>query len=253
MLGPLGLSTVVAHRGASAAAPENTLAAFRAADAEGARWIEFDVRLTGCGALVVLHDARLERTTNGRGRVRGVPLAALQAADAGAWFAAEFAGERVPTLEAVLDLASALDLGCNVEIKAESDDEARVAARAVAGSFVGAGCPVLVSSFSRAALQALRAAAPAAAIGLLVGRRVSRGDLAFATAVGAVSLHADRRAFTATTTARLREAGLWPVAYTVNDAQEAVRLHRHDGVGTIITDRPAAILAALAHSRIASD
>jgi glycerophosphoryl diester phosphodiesterase len=94
---------VHAHRGGAGLAPENTMAAIRNALSLGVDVIELDLHVSADGSIVVIHDATLERTTNGRGAVRGTSLAALQRLDAGAWFNARFAGERIPTLREVLD------------------------------------------------------------------------------------------------------------------------------------------------------
>lgn len=113
---------VHAHRGGAGLAPENTLAAFRQAVALGADVLEMDLRVTADGEVVVIHDPTLDRTTNGHGYVRATTLADLQRLDAGAWFGARFAGERVPTLRAVFDLAGAPGKGrvrFNIEMKYE--------------------------------------------------------------------------------------------------------------------------------------
>src|ERR1700675_1784021 len=110
------IGPVIGHRGAAAHAPENTLAGLRRAKALGCGWVEFDVRLTGDGALVLCHDPLLDRTTSGSGPVSAKSLAAIRQCDAGSWFAPSFAGERVPTLDEALLLAAELDLGANVEI-----------------------------------------------------------------------------------------------------------------------------------------
>ena len=99
---PSALPLLIAHRGASALAPENTMAAFRLAVEAGADLVELDVRLSADGHPVVIHDAYLSRTTDGLGPVARTPLAALQRLDAGSWFAPRFAGERIPTLDEVL-------------------------------------------------------------------------------------------------------------------------------------------------------
>ncbi|MCY4114108.1 MAG: glycerophosphodiester phosphodiesterase family protein [Chloroflexi bacterium] len=96
---------VIAHRGDTVAAPENTLPAFAAAIEAGADGIELDVHPSRDGALVVHHDYYLDRTTDGAGLVGDYTLAELQALDAGSWFDEKFAGERIPTLEDVLGLA----------------------------------------------------------------------------------------------------------------------------------------------------
>src|SRR5947209_6278476 len=94
---------VLAHRGASAYAPENTLAAFERAIAMRADGIETDVRATRDGVLVLVHDERVDRTTDGEGRVHELSLAELQRMDAGGPFNPRFAGERVPTVELFLE------------------------------------------------------------------------------------------------------------------------------------------------------
>jgi glycerophosphoryl diester phosphodiesterase len=94
---------VHAHRGGAGLAPENTLAAIRNALSLGVDVIELDLHVSADGTIVVIHDATLERTTNGRGVVRGTSLADLQRLDAGAWFNPRFAGERIPTLREVLE------------------------------------------------------------------------------------------------------------------------------------------------------
>src|SRR6185312_15457641 len=91
------LPSVIGHRGASAYAPENTLAGFHVAKARGCIWVEFDVRLCADGVPVVCHDDCLERTSDGRGRISRLPLATIRLCDAGGWFDKKFAGERVPT------------------------------------------------------------------------------------------------------------------------------------------------------------
>lgn len=92
---------IIAHRGASARAPENTLAAFELAIEQGAHGIELDAKLTRDGQVVVLHDPTVDRTTDGSGRLKDFTLAALRELDAGSSFDPHFAGERIPTLEEV--------------------------------------------------------------------------------------------------------------------------------------------------------
>src|SRR5215218_966449 len=96
---------VLAHRGASAYTPENTLAAFRLAIEQRADWLEMDVQQTKDGRLVVFHDLRMERTTSGSGPLRDLTLAQVQQLDAGGWYGSQFAGERVPTFQEVVALA----------------------------------------------------------------------------------------------------------------------------------------------------
>src|ERR1700722_5240459 len=145
----LSLPPVVGHRGAAARAPENTLAGFRAAKALGCAWVEFDVRLTSDGSLIVCHDDTLKRTTGARGRVSKLALTAIRECDAGSWFGPAYVGERIPTLDEALTLCRELSLGANVEIKAErGGGPATAAAVAVCVGRRGDRLPpLLISSF----------------------------------------------------------------------------------------------------------
>ena len=108
---------IVAHRGASGHAPENTLAAFRVAKELGADFIELDVTLTLDEEVIVIHDDTVDRTTNGTGRVDQLTLTELKKLDAGAWWGPEFADESIPTLAEVLELARGEDIGLYIEVK----------------------------------------------------------------------------------------------------------------------------------------
>lgn len=111
------LPVVIAHRGASAKAPENTLSAFKMAMEDGAGGIELDVHMSRDGHLVVIHDESVNRTSNGHGLIRDKILEELKSLDFGSWFSHSFAGERIPTLEEVLELIVSWDGLLNVEIK----------------------------------------------------------------------------------------------------------------------------------------
>ena len=121
---PDGAIDVIAHRGASAYAPENTLAAFKLARELNADWFELDCTFTKDGHIIVIHDDDTERTTSVPGEVAKMTLAELKALDAGAWKGPEFAGERLPTLAEALDLAKSLQIGVYVEIKDSANDYA---------------------------------------------------------------------------------------------------------------------------------
>jgi glycerophosphoryl diester phosphodiesterase len=107
---------VVAHRGFSGKAPENTIPAFRMALEAGVSMIELDVQITKDGAVAVIHDATVDRTTDGTGRVADLTLAELRHLDAGSWFSADFKGERIPSLEEALELIAPRAL-VNIELK----------------------------------------------------------------------------------------------------------------------------------------
>ncbi|HEX5840744.1 MAG TPA: glycerophosphodiester phosphodiesterase family protein [Anaerolineales bacterium] len=103
MLNSLPQPVIFAHRGASAHAPENTLAAFELALAQQADAIELDVKLSADGHVVVIHDATVDRTTNGKGRVKDLSFAELKKLDAGSFFSETFAGEKIPALDEVFE------------------------------------------------------------------------------------------------------------------------------------------------------
>lgn len=151
---------VFAHRGARDVAPENTLAAFRAALIAEADGIELDVMRCATGEIVVIHDDTLERTTNGAGPVAAMPLYALRELDAGSWFAPQFAGERVPLLQEVLDEFGG-KLRINIEIKGRGlRDEGLEEEIAEMIRARDLGSTVIISSFNPVALWRMRRAAP---------------------------------------------------------------------------------------------
>src|SRR5690554_7959632 len=109
---------VLAHRGYSGKAPENTMAAFELAVKSGADGLELDVHITKDGEVVVIHDDTVDRTTDGTGRVEDYTYEELLKFDAGSWFGEEFKGERLPTLADVCEIVKGTDLIFNVELKA---------------------------------------------------------------------------------------------------------------------------------------
>lgn len=159
-LGPSGVATariqILAHRGASAYAPENTMSAFQLAIDQGADWLEMDVQQTKDGQLVVFHDLRMERTTNGRGALRDLTLAEVRQLDAGGWFGSQFANERVPTFEEVVALASQHNIRIFPEMK-DPRFSPGIEER-IAGVISAAGYEdrTIVQSFDMGSLERLR-------------------------------------------------------------------------------------------------
>lgn len=111
----------IAHRGASKVAPENTLSAIYTAKELGARWVEFDVMLSGDRIPMIFHDETLSRTTNGSGQFSSFSCMELKKLDAGSWFSKEYVGEHVPTLTEMLVLCANLNLGINIELKTQGN------------------------------------------------------------------------------------------------------------------------------------
>jgi len=112
----LSYPIIFAHRGASAHAPENTLAAFELALSQGADAIELDANLSADDEVVVIHDSTVDRTTNGHGRVAQLPLTELRSLDAGSFFSEKYCGEKIPLLEEVFE-AIGKKIFINVELK----------------------------------------------------------------------------------------------------------------------------------------
>jgi glycerophosphoryl diester phosphodiesterase len=242
----LNLPRVIGHRGAAARAPENTLAGFRLAKSLGCAWVEFDVRLTADNALMVCHDDRVERTTDGRGAISQMPLAAIREFDAGSWFHRTFAGQRVPTLDETLELCRELDLGANIEIKAERGRGPATAAAVAAtlGEHTGAPHAVLISSFLEDAVLETARHAPGVPRAMLWST-VPRDWTRIADALGCATINADQRYLSAGLVADIHAAGYPVLAYTVNDPARARQLFGW-GVTSVFTDAPDIMLAAAA-------
>ena len=252
------LPPVIGHRGAAAYAPENTLAGLRKAKALGCRWVEFDVRLTADNQPVLLHDDRLERTTNGRGGVSGLQFATVRRYDAGNWFHSSFAGERVPTLEEALMLLAELGLGANVELKAVRGKGAAtgaVVAELLARTWPTNPAQLLISSFQRASLAAARDRAPHIARGILF-RHIPKNWCNIAAQLGCVTIHADHQRLRPAVLSEIRRAGYPLLVYTVNDPERAKILFDF-GVKSVFSDVPDRLHGATAgggfHREIVAD
>lgn len=228
---------VIAHRGASADAPENTLSAFRLARRLGAGMVELDVHRTKDRRLVVIHDPSLTRTTGVRAAVASRTLAEMADLDAGSWFAPRFSHERVPTLEAVL-AALGPRMAVNIEIKSGRRPYPGLEARLVARlRRLGWVRRALISSFHLASLTRVRRLHPTIAIGILVHPWSLDAALRRARQLGAVSVHPPARAVTAALVDRLHAAGLLVLPYTVDRRADQARLLRL-GVDGFFTNRP---------------
>ena len=227
------VALVIAHRGASGTRPENTLVSFRHAEALGAHMVELDVQLSRDGAVVVIHDWTLSRTTSVRGRVATRTLAELEKLDAGAWFAPDYRGERIPTLQQVLD---AITLPVNVELKARGEDGLEARAFDVVEA-AGAGDRVVYSSFHPESLVRLRQRSPSAAIAVLTSERRLARALRLAGRVDATALHIRKDGVAPGEVRAAAAQGLEIRAWTVNDPEEFARLEEA-GVSGVFTDFP---------------
>lgn len=220
-----------AHRGASQAAPENTMAAFRAAEEAGADGIELDVHLCRDGVPVVIHDESVDRTTDGSGAVGSYSLRELRKLDAGRWFSPVFSGEAVPTLEEVLAWAEGR-VRLNIEIKSSRAGEAVLAQLA---SFPQAR--VLVSSFDHGLLEHLRHISSDLPLAFLCESPLWRRSLRRAVACGAESFHPRRDRVSRAMTAACRREGLGVMPWTVDNVRQLWPLLRL-GINGIFTNTP---------------
>jgi glycerophosphoryl diester phosphodiesterase len=220
--------TIFAHRGASGIEPENTLAAFQRAVECGARWIELDVHAKE-GELIVFHDDRLDRRTDGTGRLEDRSLAYIRSLDAGG-------GERIPLLDEVFDRIAGR-AGVNIELKGSRT--AGPASEAVARRLKQPGWDpscFLVSSFDWAELARFKRLLPVIRIGGLASG--AEPDIAEqAKALGCYSLHLPRHAVRPDLMAEAHRLGLLVFVYTVNRERDMARM-RDAGVDGIFTDNP---------------
>jgi len=233
MILPDGRTINCAHRGASGQAPENTLGALNRALALGADMAEIDVRLTADGLLAVIHDATLERTTDGTGLVAAWTMAELAELDAGAWFGPAWAGERVPELGDVLRWAGG-HLRLNIELKPDDRPEAMLdeLLRGLALHDCGQRC--VVTSFDADLIDELKARAPRQAAGYIFGA----GELpgwAFSAKVEVLS--AERSLVDAAFCEFAAAAGKSVHVWTVDEPAD-MRRFQSLGVDAIITNHP---------------
>jgi glycerophosphoryl diester phosphodiesterase len=230
------------HRGARVRAPENTLAAFELARAEGADGVELDVRLDGSGEVVVLHDRSLGRVT---GSLVERDVEMLSSRELGHCDVGH--GERVPRLAEILDWASRYGQVVNVELKADVGDPRQLVARvtALVRRLSDPASLVLLSSFHAGMVLALARRLERVPVAWLV-RRESwlRRSAAFCRSIGAVGIHPARDLVDPAMVRSWQARGLLVNVWTVNQPEEAHELGRA-GVDALITDDPATIVGAL--------
>jgi glycerophosphoryl diester phosphodiesterase len=243
--GGAGRPLVVGHRGAAGLAPENTLAACAVALGLGVDAIEVDVRLSADGVPIVLHDATLERTTNGRGLVAGWPDARLARLDATVGFTGGgFAPEPPPPLAAVLELAQGR---AQIHLELKGDPQVpRALVQAVGDLLRARGADdVLLLSFDWDALRLARCLIPGVPLCVLAAAWSEDAALARLRAEGVAWLGLRYAALTSKRVSAAHATGLRLGVWTVNTVP-AMRRARRLGVDAITSDRPDRLLAALA-------
>jgi glycerophosphoryl diester phosphodiesterase len=238
---------VVGHRGCAGEAPENTLASFQLALDQGCDAIELDIHLSADGQIVVCHDPTVQRTTDGTGWIYQMTVEQLKKLDAGAWFHESYTGERIPTLDEVLQLVPEHIL-INIEIKYSYNHqmEARLLELLHAS---GRMEQVIISSFDHKCLAWLNRLEPVLKIGLLYSENVIN-HVTFSELAGFPihSLHPHHRYIDDEDVQEVLKAGLSVYPYTVNEESQ---LRRWIGLGTtgIITDYPGKLRTLLTQLR----
>lgn len=247
MLSQLPAPIVYAHRGASHDAPENTLAAFELAARQGAPAIELDAMLTLDQAVVVIHDATVDRTTDGQGKVNALPLAELKKLDAGSYFDFAFRGEPIPTLDEVCETFGGR-LYINIELKNYAspwDSLPAQVAEIIRQHKLEKG--VLFSSFNPIALLRIRRLLPEAPIGLLAlpGRSGAWARSWIGRLIHYQALHPEVQDATPrliqAAHQRSQQVNVWTV-----DQEAQIRQLRDAGIDGIITNDPPLALKVLA-------
>lgn len=233
---------VIAHRGASGHAPENTLAAFERAVELGATFIETDLHLTRDARFVAIHDRTLERTTNGRGAVRDFTLAQLRELEAGLWYDRKYMGERIPTIEEILAFGRNHDVVFYLELKYE-------AAWGMHHALVGAlrnpedAARTIVISFDPGTLEGLRKLDASIMTGLLTEEN-HPDAVGAALGVGARQLCPRSSLITPEMVEQAHRSDLHVATWTVNRPEE-MRSVMAAGVDGVMTDFPDLLLAAI--------
>jgi glycerophosphoryl diester phosphodiesterase len=238
------LPYVVAHRGASAPYPENTLTAFQAAVDLGVDWIELDVVTTADGVVIVSHNTSADRCTNGSGLFRDMSFEAVRVLDAGIRFGADFAGERIPMLNEVITLVERSPIRLNIEIKGDTLDEMLTTARASVKLLQQRDFfrQCTISSFNAACLREVRQWEPLLAVNL--DPTPQDGSLTpwelcqQCLRCGANFMSHTYETLTPALLEEARAHGLAFWAWTINDA-DAMRQVAAMGVDAILTDDPA--------------
>jgi glycerophosphoryl diester phosphodiesterase len=239
---------VVAHRGASGNAPENTMAAFRRAIQQGADMIELDVRMTKDFHVIVHHDRTVKRTTGRPGYVWDLTLQQIRMLDAGSWFHPRFAGEQIPTLRQVLEMLPE-HMMVNIEVKTDGDPRQRLALEEVCILIImEKHCEqrAIVSSFDHAFLTRMHSLYPVIRTGALYMplRDIRKSPSSIAKRTGASAFICAQNHMSEKLLRDARSRKMLTATYVVNEAgqlREALRL----GVDAVITDYPGKIVRAL--------
>ncbi|MBB5173922.1 glycerophosphodiester phosphodiesterase family protein [Texcoconibacillus texcoconensis] len=227
---------IVGHRGNRQYDPENTLAAFQSAWDVGAAGVEFDVQLTKDHEPVIMHDERVDRTTNAQGRLCTFTYRKLRTLDAGSWFHEQFHGERIPHLQEVFEWAEDKPLTLHIELKPTSEDDALIDACLPILERFQCTHKVIISSFHHRLLHKLHLRMNGIETAILT-RNPLRHAKQYASDIGAQAIHIRYTYQAANYFPYWKSQGLPTRVYTVNQGRIAKKCRRL-GVESLMTDDP---------------
>jgi glycerophosphoryl diester phosphodiesterase len=238
---------VVAHRGSSGTAPENTLASIREALNAGAKMVEIDVQLTADKHAVVFHDSVLGRTTNGSGKIHNTFLKDVQQLDAGSWFGENFKNEKIPLLREALQLLKGKAY-VNIEIKPPQPDENfEERLKTILDEVFKNGMEkhVLFSSFHHASLAVLKKHSPELHTAAIQVPNDKRLPSEIAQEIGCRGFVCSLREITKKRAEDAFKNGMYVGVYTINSEEDLQKVQQY-GVKAIVTNFPEKIMSALA-------
>lgn len=239
------LSPVIAHRGSSGQAPENTLASLHLAGQQGIKWVEIDVMLSADGIPVIFHDDYLSRTTNGEGLIHKTSLEQLKLLDAGSWKGQEYQQQTIPTLLEAIEVISQYGMGLNLELKPCDglEEETTAASIEVLKGYWPKDLPLLLSSFNYFSLSSARELWPEIELGYNVSA-IPKAWKSRLEQLGCSGLHIHQPFFDAQQVAEIKAAGYKVLAFTINNESLALDLFAQ-GLDAVFSDYPQQIQQAL--------
>ena len=234
---------IIGHRGGAAGYPENTFASFKKAVEIGADGVEFDVHLTKDKKLVVIHDERVDRTTNGSGYIKDLTLRELKNLDAGSYFSPKFAGERILTLEEALELTRSSNL-INIEIKNNIIKYKQIEREVVSIiKKMNLESKVICSSFNHYSIALVKQLSPEIKTGLLYVSRLYKPWI-YAKRMGVEAIHPHYYSLSSDIINHCHKNNIKVHAWTIDD-KNALKQVISKGVDTIITSYPERALESL--------
>jgi glycerophosphoryl diester phosphodiesterase len=246
------LPFVIAHRGCSGFAPENTLASLHLAGQQGIKWVEIDVMLSADGVPVIFHDDYLSRTTNGDGLIHKTSIAQLKELDAGSWKGAEFQQETIPTLAEAIDVIGQYGMGLNLELKPCEglEEETTAASIEVLKRLWPKDLPLLLSSFNYFSLTSAKELWPEIDRGYNVSA-IPKAWKSRLELLGCSGLHIHQSFFDAEQVAEVKAAGYKVLAFTINNESLALDLF-NQGLDAVFSDYPHQLKLAFEHQNAAA-